>query len=69
MQSCSESAARIVYNPTETSDFQFHCVGCETDVVTLNGQRILANAGPYPLRDRDICSVGSRVFLFLCSGK
>jgi len=69
MQSCSESAARIVYNPTETSDFQFHCVGCETDIVTLNGQRVLAKAGPYPLRDCDICSVGSRVFLFLCTAK
>ena len=69
MQSCSESTARIVYNPTEISDFQFHCIGSERDIVTLNGQRIVANAGPYPLRDRDICSVGSRVFLFLCAGK
>lgn len=69
MQSCSESAARIVYNPTDTSDFQFHCIGSERDIVTLNGQRITASAGPYPLHDRDICSVGSRVFLFLCAGK
>lgn len=68
-QSCSESAARIVYNPTETSDFQFHCIGSERDIVTLNGQRITASAGPYPLRNQDVCSVGSRVFLFLSAGK
>mmetsp|Transcript_2422 Transcript_2422/g.5577 ORF Transcript_2422/g.5577 Transcript_2422/m.5577 type:complete len:119 (+) Transcript_2422:1-357(+) len=63
--SCSESAARIVFYPTASSEYQLQATGGVDDIVTLNGRRILADAGPYPLRDQDVCSVGTRVFLFL----
>jgi hypothetical protein len=62
--SCSEMAAKIVCVPSIYSNFQF--IACnDSDIITLNGRRIYANMGPLPLRDRDICSVGARVFIFV----
>ena len=62
--SCGESAATIQHSPTSTSDFQF-MANNNTDLVTLNGKRIFANMGSFPLFNEDICSVGARVFVFL----
>jgi hypothetical protein len=62
--SCSDTAACIRYYPTEISKFQFTCLS-ETDLVTLNGQRLTAEAGWFPLDNEDICSVGGRVFTFI----
>ena len=63
--SCSESAARIAICPAASSDFQIQAVGGDKDIVTLNGNRIMADSGPCVLRNQDICSVGTRVFMFL----
>jgi hypothetical protein len=61
---CSELAAKIQCGPSKHSNFQF--VACNNDdIITLNGQRLYASMGPLPLRDRDICSVGARVFVFV----
>lgn len=62
--SCSEMAAKIQYMPTKSGNFQFIATN-DDDIITLNGQRINATKGPHPLRDRDICSVGARVFVFI----
>ena len=62
--SCSEMAAKIQYSPSEHSNFQFMAFNND-DCVTLNGQRISAHVGALPLRDRDVCSVGARVFVFV----
>ena len=62
--SCSEMAAKILCVPSKCSNFQF--IACnDDDIITLNGRRMNASMGPLPLRDRDICSVGARVFLFI----
>lgn len=63
--SCSEEAAVIRYRPTtHFGDYQFACLSDE-DIVTLNGARITAESGWFPLRSEDILSVGARVFCFL----
>lgn len=62
--SCSEAAAKIELHPTQYSRFQFLACSDE-DIVTLNGKRIQASMGPFPLRNNDICSVGARVFVFI----
>eukprot|EP00584_Thalassiosira_punctigera_P018912 CAMPEP_0172570628 /NCGR_PEP_ID=MMETSP1067-20121228/128271_1 /TAXON_ID=265564 ORGANISM="Thalassiosira punctigera, Strain Tpunct2005C2" /NCGR_SAMPLE_ID=MMETSP1067 /ASSEMBLY_ACC=CAM_ASM_000444 /LENGTH=689 /DNA_ID=CAMNT_0013362759 /DNA_START=57 /DNA_END=2126 /DNA_ORIENTATION=- len=62
--SCSEMAARIRFLPSRYSNFQFMAFNND-DIVTLNGQRMSAKRGPLPLRDRDVCSVGARVFVFI----
>lgn len=62
--SCSEYAALIQYLPSSHSDFQL-VLNNDEDVVTLNGKRILVGMGSFPLFNKDICSVGSRVFVFL----
>jgi hypothetical protein len=64
MLSCSESAASIRYAPTSASDFQFACL-TDDDIVTLNGLRITVGMGSFPLFNEDVCTVGSRVFVFL----
>jgi hypothetical protein len=62
--SCSEMAAKIQYLPSKCGNFNF--VACnDDDIVTLNGQRINTSTGPLPLRDKDVCSVGARVFVFI----
>ena len=62
--SCSELAARIELCPTRHSRFQL--LACnEKDVVTLNGKRIQSSNGAFPLKNRDIVSVGPRVFVFV----
>lgn len=62
--SCSEFAACIRYKPSAASNFQFSCLS-EDDIVTLNGKRLIPRNGGYPLHDKDICSVGARVFMFV----
>ena len=62
--SCSGMAAKIELVPTKYGKFQFMACN-DDDIVTLNGQRVTASTGPCPLRDRDICSVGARVFVFV----
>ncbi len=62
--SCSEMAARIEHSPTKFGKYQI--VACnDDDIVTLNGRRIIASTGPFPIRNRDICSIGARVFVFI----
>jgi len=66
--SCSEMAARIEHLPTKFGKFQI--VACnDDDIVTLNGRRIIASMGPFPIRNRDICSIGARVFVFISEYK
>lgn len=60
---CSETAACIQYVPTDTGDFQFSALS--SDLITMNGQRITPEMGSFPLFNEDICTIGSRVFLFL----
>eukprot|EP00537_Pseudo-nitzschia_pungens_P008329 CAMPEP_0172367978 /NCGR_PEP_ID=MMETSP1060-20121228/24846_1 /TAXON_ID=37318 /ORGANISM="Pseudo-nitzschia pungens, Strain cf. cingulata" /LENGTH=1417 /DNA_ID=CAMNT_0013092431 /DNA_START=159 /DNA_END=4412 /DNA_ORIENTATION=+ len=60
---CSETAACIQYVPTDTSDFQVSALS--SDLITMNGQRITPEMGNFPLFNEDICTIGSRVFLFL----
>mmetsp|Transcript_27369 Transcript_27369/g.41420 ORF Transcript_27369/g.41420 Transcript_27369/m.41420 type:complete len:1311 (-) Transcript_27369:149-4081(-) len=62
--SCSESAAIIHYLPSSASDFQL-LANNDEDLVTLNGKRICTGMGSFPLFNEDICTVGSRVFVFL----
>lgn len=63
--SCSEAAATIAFcGPSGGSLFQF-CANNDEDIVTLNGQRIKASTGSFPLFNEDICTVGARVFVFL----
>mmetsp|Transcript_6650 Transcript_6650/g.11843 ORF Transcript_6650/g.11843 Transcript_6650/m.11843 type:complete len:1765 (-) Transcript_6650:235-5529(-) len=61
--SCSEMAAKIQFLPSKYGNFQFMACN-DDDIVTLNGQRITESRGALPLRDRDVCSVGARVFVF-----
>ena len=60
---CSETAACIRFVPTETGDFQLSALS--SDLITMNGQRITPEMGSFPLFNEDICTIGSRVFLFL----
>ena len=62
--SCSKMAAKVEYLPTTFGKYQFMACN-DDDIVTLNGRRIIASMGPFPLRNRDICSVGPRVFVFI----
>lgn len=64
MGSCSEGAATIAFCPSGGSSFQF-CANNDTDMVTLNGKRIKASTGSFPLFNEDVCTVGARVFVFL----
>ena len=62
--SCSEAAARIELLPTCHGSFQL--LACnDKDIVTLNGERIQASSGAFPLKNHDVVSVGARVFVFL----
>jgi hypothetical protein len=61
---CGEVTACIRYVPTASGDFQFSALS-DDDVVTMNGQRITPEMGSFPLFNEDICTVGSRVFVFL----
>ena len=63
-RSCSELAVKIQFLPTMHSNFQI-TVNNNDDIVSLNGKRIIASNGAMPLRDRDICGVGARVFVFI----
>ncbi|KAL3769381.1 hypothetical protein ACHAW5_010500 [Stephanodiscus triporus] len=62
--SCSEMAAKIQYLPSKCGNFQLKVMN-DDDIITLNGRRISTTTGPLPLRDRDVCSVGARVFVFV----
>jgi hypothetical protein len=63
--SCSTMAAKILYVPSSVyGNYQF--IACNNDdVITLNGQRVCMATGPLPLRDKDVCSIGARVFVFI----
>lgn len=61
---CSETAATIAFCPSGGSAFQFHANN-DTDIVTLNGKRIKASTGSFPLFNEDVCTVGARTFVFL----
>ena len=61
---CSETAATIAFCPSGGSAFQFYANN-DTDIVTLNGKRIKACTGSFPLFNEDVCTVGARVFVFL----
>ncbi len=61
--SCNEVSVCVSYFPEGNI---FHFTVCdENDIVTLNGFRIKASMGSVVIRSGDVCSVGSRVFLFL----
>ena len=61
---CSDAAARIELCPSQYSRFQL--LACnDKDIVTLNGKRIQSSNGVFPLNNRDIVSVGPRVFVFV----
>ncbi len=60
---CSETAACIRYVPTENGNFQLCALS--SDLITMNGQRITPEMGSFPLLNEDICTIGSRVFIFL----
>jgi hypothetical protein len=63
--SCSNMAAKIQYVPSSACG-NFRFMACNNDdVITLNGERVTVVTGPLPLRDKDVCSVGARVFVFI----
>lgn len=62
--SCSENAAVIRFAPNSERQFKLFCTSDE-DVVAVNGKRVVMSHGGVPLRDEDVCSVGSRVFAFV----
>lgn len=63
-RSCSPKAAEIMYMPSNESNFRLAACN-DDDIVTINGQRIVARTGHFPLKNRDVCSVGARVFVFV----
>ena len=63
-RSCSSKAAEIMYMPSNESNFRLAACN-DDDIVTINGQRIVARTGNFPLKNRDVCSVGARVFVFV----
>lgn len=63
-RSCSEFAACIRYLPMASGDFQFSALSSD-DLITVNGQRVTSGMGSFPLFNEDVCTVGSRVFVFL----
>lgn len=64
MGSCSEAAATIEFCPSGDSAFQFRANN-DFDIVTLNGKRIRASTGSFPLFNEDVCTVGARAFVFV----
>ena len=62
--SCSTKAAKIIYMPSKESKFRISACNDE-DIVTINGKRIVSRMGCFPLKNRDVCSVGARVFVFI----
>jgi hypothetical protein len=62
--SCCEVSASIRFMPTASGDFQFSALSND-DIVTMNGQRVTSDMGSFPLFNEDICTVGSRAFVFL----
>ena len=53
-----------MYIPSSESKFRLSACN-DDDVVTINGKRIIARMGHFPLKNRDVCSVGARVFVFV----
>lgn len=62
--SCTAKAAEIIYMPSNESKFRLSVCN-DDDIVTINGQRIVAKMGHFPLKNLDVCSVGARVFVFV----
>lgn len=60
---CSNRAACIRYN-YGLNEFQFSCL-CNQTIVTWNGQRIMPGTEWVVLQHNDVCSVGSRTFVFV----
>lgn len=57
--SCSTAAAKIEFDAGS-----FHLIVCnDSDIVSVNGQRLSSQSGRVQLNNEDICGVGSRVFL------
>jgi hypothetical protein len=61
--SCSEISACISYSQSSNS-FQFEA-RTNSDFTTLNGEQVSSASGSFPLENESICSVGSRVFVFI----
>jgi len=61
--SCREMSAIISYSSEEHS-FQLTASG-KDDFISVNGTKIEASTGPVTIDNKSICSVGSRVFVFL----
>ena len=61
--SCSEISACISYSQSSKS-FQFEA-RTNSDFTTLNGEQVSFASGSFPLENESICSVGSRVFIFI----
>lgn len=63
-RSCGAKAAEIIYMPSNESKFRLSASN-DDDIVTINGKRIIARMGYFPLKNRDVCSIGARVFVFV----
>lgn len=61
--SCSEMAAVISYSQEENS-FQFTACGTE-DLISVNGEKVDSSGGSISIGNKAICSIGSRVFMFI----
>jgi hypothetical protein len=61
--SCSEIASCISYCHRKKEFMFFSCT--EDDIVTLNGIRLKSSMGRLTIKNGDVCSVGSRVFMFI----
>jgi len=61
--SCGEIASCISYSFRRKEFMFFSCT--EHDIVTLNGMRLKSSMGQQAVKNGDVCSVGSRVFMFI----
>ena len=61
--SCNEISACISYCQS-SNVFQFEA-RTNSDFTTLNGEQVTFASGSFPLQNESICSVGSRVFVFI----
>jgi len=61
--SCGEIASCISYCHRRKDFTFFSCT--EDDIVTLNGMRLKSSMGRLTLKNGHVCSVGSRVFMFV----
>ena len=65
--SCSERSAVIFYSQHDSS---FYLKACGTgDVISVNGKKVEHSAESFQLRNKAVCSVGSRVFMFILASE